>query len=178
MLRPLGEAWVKMTVPPSSAKSCGAMAQAAPLAQSMTMRCPSSERSGTALNRERMYSARSASLIGRPFSVVRCPLPVGDSRRRKISASMASSVASGSLYPSGPKSLMPLSCQGLCEAEMTTPAENLCARARKATAGVGMTPALSTVAPPATRPAVSAAAIQSEDSRVSCPIKTRGESPR
>ena len=41
---------------------------------------------------------------------------------RKISSSMASSVASGSLKPSGPKSLMPLSCQGLWEAEMTTPA--------------------------------------------------------
>ena len=50
---------------------------------------------------------------------------------------------------------------------MTMPAANECARARKATAGVVMTPALSTVAPPAVRPAVSVAAIQSEDSRVS-----------
>ena len=40
------------------------MALAAPLAQSMTMRWPSSERSGTAASRERMYSARSASLTG------------------------------------------------------------------------------------------------------------------
>ena len=64
--------------------------------------------------------------------------------------------------------MMPLSCQGLCEAEMTMPAEKPWARARKATAGVVMTPADSTVAPPAVRPAVRVAAIQSEDSRVSC----------
>ena len=44
---------------------------------------------------------------------------------------------------------------------MTMPAEKLWARARKATAGVVMTPADSTVAPPAVRPAVRVAAIQS-----------------
>ncbi len=57
---------------------------------------------------------------------------------------------------------------------MTMPAEKWCARARKATAGVVMTPADSTVAPPAVRPAVRVAAIQSEDSRVSWPMMTRG----
>src|ERR1700709_1100628 len=35
------------------------------------------------------------------------------------SRSIASSAASESLSPSGPKNLMPLSCQGLCEAEIT-----------------------------------------------------------
>ena len=38
----------------------------------------------------------------------------------KISASISCSISSASFMPSGPKSLMPLSCQGLCEAEMTT----------------------------------------------------------
>ena len=42
---------------------------------------------------------------------------------------------------------MPLSCHGLCEAEMTTPAANRCVCVRKAMAGVVMTPALSTDAP-------------------------------
>src|ERR1039458_5807872 len=67
---------------------------------------------------------------------------------------------------------MPLSCHGLCDAEMTMPAANECARARKATAGVVMTPADSTVAPAAARPAASVAAIQSEDSRGSWPMRT------
>ena len=75
-------------------------------------------------------------------------LRIGDLRpaRRggRISSSMASSTASGSLKPSAPKSLMPLSCQGLCEAEMTTPAWKPCVRARNATAGVVTMPALST----------------------------------
>ena len=65
---------------------------------------------------------------------------------------MASSTASGSLKPSAPKSLMPLSCQGLCEAEMTTPAWKPCVRARNATAGVVTMPALSTCAPASRRP--------------------------
>ena len=42
---------------------------------------------------------------------------------------------------------MPLSCQGLCEAEMTMPAAKRCVCVRKAIAGVVMTPALSTEAP-------------------------------
>ena len=100
-----------------------------------------------------MYSARSDSLTR--GEVRGCELSVDSKARwRKISVSMASSVESGSLKPSGPKSLMPLSCQGLWEAEMTMPAEKEWARARKATAGVVMTPADSTVAPAAVRPAV------------------------
>ncbi len=57
---------------------------------------------------------------------------------------------------------------------MTMPAAKPWAWVRKATAGVVMTPAFSTVAPPAVRPAVRVAAIQSEDSRVSMPMRTRG----
>ena len=56
---------------------------------------------------------------------------------------------------------------------MTTPAWKPWVRARKATAGVGMTPALSTRAPAARRPAARVAAIQGLDSRVSRPSRTR-----
>ena len=47
---------------------------------------------------------------------------------------------------------MPLSVQGLCDAEITTPASNLRDRARKATPGVVITPALSTATPTEARP--------------------------
>ena len=66
---------------------------------------------------------------------------------------------------------MPLSVQGLCDAEITTPAANP-PRARNATAGVVTTPALCTVAPAHCRPRVSDSAIHALDSRVSCPITT------
>ncbi len=69
---------------------------------------------------------------------------------------------------------MPLSRQGLWEAEMTTPAWKPWARARKATAGVGTMPALATRAPALRRPAASVAAIQGLDSRVSRPRRTVG----
>src|ERR1700721_1694975 len=55
----------------------------------------------------------------------------------RISSSMASSSASASLKPSAPKSLMPLSVQGLWDAEITTPALKPCVRARNRTAGGG-----------------------------------------
>ena len=87
---------------------------------------------------------------------------------------MASSTASANLNPSAPKSLMPLSAQGLCEAEMTTPAWNPCVLARNATAGVVTTPALSTMAPAWRRPSASVAAIHGPDSRVSRPKKNFG----
>ena len=49
------------------------------------------------------------------------PAPVGSAPSASISASTRSSSASSSLKPSAPKSLMPLSGNGLCEAEMTAP---------------------------------------------------------
>jgi len=45
-------------------------------------------------------------------------------------ASMASSVASGSLTPPGPKNLIPLSAAGLWLAEMTTPKDAFSAPVR------------------------------------------------
>ena len=59
--RGVGEDDCAAAVGVESAKSSGAMALAAPLAQSMTMRRPSRERSGTAARRKRMYSARIGS---------------------------------------------------------------------------------------------------------------------
>jgi len=58
-----------------------------------------------------------------------------------IRRSIAASTASGSLRPAAEKILMPLSRQGLWEAETTTPASAARARTRWATAGVGTTPA-------------------------------------
>ena len=46
----------------SAAKTSGATELAAPLAQSTTTRCPSSDSPGTATSRNRTYSARSVSL--------------------------------------------------------------------------------------------------------------------
>src|SRR5207248_2731822 len=57
----------------------------------------------------------------------------------KISFSMESSISSDSLYPSLPNTLIPLSIQGLCEAEMTTPASKPSSRVRKAMPGVVIT---------------------------------------
>ena len=52
---------------------------------------------------------------------------------------------------------MPLSAKGLCEALMTTPASAPRWWTSVASPGVGITPAISTRAPPLVRPAVSAA---------------------
>src|SRR6185437_15870102 len=68
---------------------------------------------------------------------------------------------------------MPLSCQGLCEAEITMPAENSWVWVRKAMPGVVMTPTHSTCTPDSARPPASTAAIQKLDSRVSWPMTTR-----
>src|SRR5690348_17693802 len=58
----------------------------------------------------------------------------------KISASIWCSTSSGSLKPSAEKTLIPLSIQGLWEAEITMPAPKESVRARKATPGVVITP--------------------------------------
>src|SRR5690242_13937565 len=68
---------------------------------------------------------------------------------------------------------MPLSRQGLCEAETTTPAEKPCVCVRYAMAGVGTTPALAVSTPVSRSPQTSSSAIHPLDSRVSCPMTTR-----
>src|SRR6266550_2196513 len=69
---------------------------------------------------------------------------------------------------------MPLSVHGLCDAEITTPAAYFRERARYATPGVVIVPALCTSTPRETRPMVTRSAIHELDSRVSCPITTFG----
>ena len=74
-------------------------------------------------------------------------------------ASMALSVSSDSLKPSGPNSLMPLSWYGLCEAEIITPRSARSERVSSATAGVGSGPTRITFMPIEMKPAVSAGSI-------------------
>ena len=69
------------------------------------------------------------------------------------SASMASSISSGSLEPLAEKNLMPLSKKGLWEALITMPATAAWVRVIRATAGVGIGPSNFTLTPAATRPA-------------------------
>src|ERR1019366_6252826 len=80
--------------------------------------------------------------------------------------------ASGSLQPSPEKILIPLSVHGLCEAEITTPASNPCERARNATPGVVITPALRVSTPTDVSPCRKRSAIHRLETRVSCPITT------
>src|SRR3954454_19142910 len=96
--------------------------------------------------------------------------PAGASSRR----SMAASVASDSLKPSGPKNLMPLSAYGLCDAEMTAATSKPQRPSSSGAAGVGSTPPSSTSPPAAVTPADSAASSISPDSRVSRMIRTCG----
>ena len=79
--------------------------------------------------------------------------------RRPISASIWRSTSSESLKPSGPKSLMPLSSNGLCEAEIMTPRSARIERVSIATAGVGIGPSRSTSMPTEVKPACSADSI-------------------
>ena len=72
------------------------------------------------------------------------------------SASISSSAASESLKPSGPKNLMPLSWNGLCDAEIITPRSARIERASIPTAGVGTGPTRNTSMPTEVKPAVSA----------------------
>src|SRR3954452_5961545 len=91
-----------------------------------------------------------------------------------MSASMRSSSASASLKPSGPNSLIPLSGNGLCEAESTAPMSARCSRTSTATPGVGSTPARSAIPPAEAMPAHSASSSSGPDRRVSRPTSTTG----
>ena len=89
---------------------------------------------------------RSAVPMAEP--VTRASSSSVDSSRRSIS----SSCQSGSLNPSGPNSLMPLSPYGLWLALMTTPASARMLCVRNATAGVGTGPQMMTRPPIAQMP--------------------------
>jgi hypothetical protein len=70
--------------------------------------------------------------------------------------------------------LIPLSCQGLCEAEIDTPDEAPSARTSSATPGVVIVPAHRTSPPEARMPPASSASSSGVDSRVSPPTTTAG----
>ncbi len=72
-------------------------------------------------------------------------------------ASISRSTASGSFVPSAEKNLMPLSSNGLCEAETMMPADRRSARVRNATPGVGIGPTSIVSTPAADSPDSSAA---------------------
>ena len=156
MFTPLGETPIVITSAPSSEKTCGAIRYAAPLAQSTTMRNPSRERcAGKVLFRYTMYRPVASS--------IRCAFPIcGDGGRFSlrcspyISPSIRDSTSSGSLKPSRPKNLIPLSWYGLWEAEMTTPASARIEWVRNAIPGVGIGPTSRTSPPIAQIPAASA----------------------
>ena len=89
-------------------------------------------------------------------------------------ASTSRSMRSVNFSPRPEKTLMPLSSNGLCEAEMTAPRSYPAVRVKYATAGVGTTPAVATSAPSLAAPWASSASIQSPDSRVSRPMSSLG----
>jgi hypothetical protein len=87
---------------------------------------------------------------------------------------ISSSTRSGSFLPFAPKNLMPLSSNGLWEAEITLPPAAPSASTMRATAGVGTTPTLTTSTPIEASPAASAASSISPETRVSRPMTTKG----
>src|SRR4051794_36415455 len=84
------------------------------------------------------------------------------------SASISSSDASCSLWPSRVKNFTPLYSGGLCDAEMTTPRSS----ASSATAGVGRTPPRIATPPADSTPRAKASISSTPDARVSRPTKT------
>ncbi len=170
MLSPSGAQCMTVTSAPSSEKIVGAALYVAPLAQSSTIRIPSSDRvSGKLLLQKTMYRPIASSMrwafpissaVGRMF-LMRPPV---------ISFSISSSTASGSLKPSREKSLIPLSWYGLWEADITTPASARIDRVMKAMPGVLIGPTSSTSTPIEQIPAVRADSSMYPLSRVSLPI--------
>src|SRR5215470_11561624 len=84
-------------------------------------------------------------------------------------------MSSVNFSPFPENTLMPLSSNGLCDAEITIPRSYPADRVRYATPGVGTTPALVTCAPSPAAPCASSASIQAPDSRVSRPTRILGD---
>ncbi len=158
------------TSAPSERKRFGASELAAPFAQSRTIRNPlkSAPASLPARNKSR-YSAASpvcsAISTERGAAVTACD---------SIPLSNSASTASANFLPRGENNFTPLSLKGLCDAEITTPAENPRCRTSHATPGVGITPAEITEHPAASNPRENCSAIHGPDSRVSIPKRTSG----
>src|SRR6478609_8552836 len=103
-----------------------------------------------------------------PTGLVACP-SLWDWRPAR-SASSCSSTSSRSLRPPEANSLMPLSPNGLCDAEIIAAGWPATTEAR-ATAGVGTMPRSTTSAPSEETPAAKAAARSGPDRRVSRPMR-------
>src|SRR5580698_2789890 len=97
----------------------------------------------------------------------------GSARTASSSRSISPSTSTGSFVPSRLNSLIPLSPNGLCEAEMTAPGAWRDS-ATAATPGVGSTPRSTTSAPSAARPAEKAAWSRGPERRVSRPTTNVG----
>src|SRR6476646_471987 len=108
--------------------------------------------------------SRELSVATFTRSISPSPGPSASSR-----LSISSSSRSVSFCPSRSKILIPLYSGGLCEAETTTPRSS----ARRATAGVGSTPASTALPPASTIPRANASSSSGPEARVSRPTKTR-----
>src|SRR6516164_3891558 len=88
--------------------------------------------------------------LARPSSALlaRCLVSSASSK-----SSILRSISSVSLKPSGPNSLMPLSLNGLCDAEIITPRSARMERVSIPTAGVGIGPVSRTSMPTDVKPA-------------------------
>src|SRR3954451_17880301 len=102
------------------------------------------------------------------------PTPRAAPGGRSSARSISSSASSESLKPSGPKNLMPLSANGLCDALSTAARSKPYACSSSGAAGVGSTPPSSASPPAAATPAATADSSISPDSRVSRMTRTRG----
>ena len=85
------------------------------------------------------YSGRPRPRCARRGRAGRAP-PAGRRDRRASAPRSRAPTSSDSLNPSGPNSLMPLSSNGLCEAEIMTPRSARRLRVSMAMAGVGSGP--------------------------------------
>jgi hypothetical protein len=165
MFRPSGDAPTSCTSKPSSENSLGATVVMAPLAVSSTIRI-----------RPRRWGSGSESRACARYASATSSAATWASAEGGTAHPWAATMASTSRSSSGvnfsprpENTLIPLSWKGLCEAEMTMPASKSISRVTYAMAGVGMTPALVTVAPADPAPLASSRSIHSPDSRVSRP---------
>ena len=161
-----------ITCAPKVRKITGAIRLFAPLEQSMTTFKPFSLVGALAMMWSMYSLSISPSLITRPTEEPRGFLLLSCSAA--TIASISSSTASGSLCPVCEKNLMPLSSNGLCEAEITAPALACSLLVKYETAGVGITPKRCASPPAEQMPAARAASSIVPLKRVSRPMMILG----
>src|SRR3990172_9675320 len=159
MFTPFGWSEREMTSAPSSMRMRGAILYAAPLAESTTTRRPEQ-------SMPRGIEDFTNSLYLPMASSMRYALPISAAVGRmasispeNITVSIFASISSGSLNPSRPKNLMPLSSYELWDADMTTPASARRLLVRNAIPGVGHGPTKNTSTPMEQMPEVRALSI-------------------